>query len=121
GGGGGGFLTETEDRQPLHAGEGKEDAHHRRIAGGSRQGAGAAAARRRACPLMILVVAEQKDGKVNRASWEAIAAAQQLAGAATLPVNVRVPGAKAGDADAELASAQVAGVMTVSNAAIDAY
>ena len=29
---------------------------------------------------MILVVAEQKDGKLNRASWEAIAAAQQLAG-----------------------------------------
>ena len=28
---------------------------------------------------MILVVAEQKDGKLNRASWEAIAAAQQLA------------------------------------------
>jgi hypothetical protein len=27
---------------------------------------------------MILVVAEQKDGKLNRASWEAIAAAQQL-------------------------------------------
>ena len=26
---------------------------------------------------MILVVAEQRDGKLNRASWEAIAAAQQ--------------------------------------------
>ena len=29
---------------------------------------------------MILVVAEQRDGALNRASWEAIAAAQQLAG-----------------------------------------
>ena len=28
---------------------------------------------------MILVIAEQKDGKLNRATWEAIAAAQQLA------------------------------------------
>ena len=28
---------------------------------------------------MILVIAEQRDGKLNRASWEAIAAAQQLA------------------------------------------
>jgi electron transfer flavoprotein alpha subunit len=31
---------------------------------------------------VILVIAEQKDGKLNRASWEAIAAAQQLGGAA---------------------------------------
>ena len=29
---------------------------------------------------MILVIAEQRDGTLNRASWEAIAAAQQLAG-----------------------------------------
>ncbi len=29
---------------------------------------------------MILVIAEQRDGKLNRASWEAVAAAQQLAG-----------------------------------------
>ena len=29
---------------------------------------------------MILVVAEQKDGKLNRASWETVAAAQQLSG-----------------------------------------
>ena len=29
---------------------------------------------------MILVIAEQKDGRLNRASWEAVAAAQQLAG-----------------------------------------
>ena len=26
---------------------------------------------------MVLVVAEQRDGKLNRATWEAIAAAQQ--------------------------------------------
>ena len=29
---------------------------------------------------MILVIAEQRDGKLNRATWETIAAAQQLAG-----------------------------------------
>ena len=28
---------------------------------------------------MILVIAEQKDGKLNRATWEAIVGAQQLA------------------------------------------
>jgi len=27
---------------------------------------------------VILVIAEQRDGKLNRATWEAIAAAQQL-------------------------------------------
>ena len=29
---------------------------------------------------MILVIAEQRDGKLNRASWETVAAAQALAG-----------------------------------------
>ena len=29
---------------------------------------------------MILVIAEQRDGELNRATWEAVAAAQQLAG-----------------------------------------
>ena len=42
---------------------------------------------------MILVVAEQKDGKLNRASWEAIAGAQQLAPIAGAPgVSVVVAG-----------------------------
>ena len=29
---------------------------------------------------MILVIAEQRDGKLNRASWETIVAAQQMGG-----------------------------------------
>ena len=33
---------------------------------------------------MILVVAEQKDGTLNRASWEAVAAAQQMGDAVTI-------------------------------------
>ena len=37
---------------------------------------------------MILVIAEQREGKLNRASWEALAAAQQLAG--SLPIKVAV-------------------------------
>ena len=41
---------------------------------------------------MILVVAEQRDGVLNRASWEAVAAAQQIGG----PVKVVVPGASVG-------------------------
>ena len=37
---------------------------------------------------MILVVAEQREGALNRASWEAIAAAQQMGG----PVKIAVLG-----------------------------
>ena len=40
---------------------------------------------------MILVIAEQKDGKLNRASIETIAAAQQLSGG-SMPIKVAVAG-----------------------------
>src|SRR5205085_2914170 len=57
------------------------DADDRRFARRRREGAGAAAARRGE-GAVILVIAEQRDGKLNRATWEAVAAAQQLAGTA---------------------------------------
>ena len=69
---------------------------------------------------MILVIAEQKDGKLNRASWEAIAAAQQLAGSAT-PVKVAVAGQEVSSVAAELAEAAVAGVLTIESPALAAY
>jgi electron transfer flavoprotein alpha subunit len=67
----------------------------------------------------ILVIAEQKDGTLNRASWEAIAAAQALGGAVT----VAVAGAAAHTAAAakELAAADVAGVITLDHDALGAY
>ncbi len=43
---------------------------------------------------MILVVAEQQRGKLHRASWEAVAAAQELAG--DQPVEAIVLGASPG-------------------------
>ena len=61
---------------------------------------------------MILVVAEQKDGRLNRASWEAIAAAQQLAGGQA-PITVAVLGAAVDAAAADLAAADVAAVWAV--------
>jgi electron transfer flavoprotein alpha subunit len=70
---------------------------------------------------MILVIAEQKDGKLNRATWETIAAAQQLAGASGTPVAVLVPGASVGAVAGELAAAQVADVVTVEHAALEPY
>ena len=69
---------------------------------------------------MILVVAEQKDGKLNRASWEAIAAAQQFAGGA-MPVNVVVAGQGVSAAANELAAAAVAEVMAIDHAALAHY
>ena len=68
-------------------------------------------------PTMILVIAEQRDGTLNRASWEAIAAAQQLGG----PVTVVVPGASVAGAAAELAAADVAGVIALEHEALGTY
>ena len=41
---------------------------------------------------MILVIAEQRDGRLNRATWETIAAAQALAG--SLPIKVALLGCR---------------------------
>lgn len=68
---------------------------------------------------MILVIAEQRDGKLNRATWEAIAAAQQLSGG--MPISVAVLGAATGGIAEELASASVAEVLVVEHAALDPY
>jgi electron transfer flavoprotein alpha subunit len=69
---------------------------------------------------MILVIAEQKDGKLNRASWETIAAAQQLSGG-SIPVTVAVAGQGATAVAAELAQAAVARVLTVEDPALASY
>jgi electron transfer flavoprotein alpha subunit len=68
---------------------------------------------------VILVVAEQREGTLNRASWEAIAAAQQMAG--SLPVNVLALGASVGDNAKELAQADVAQVLTGEHASLGQY
>ncbi|HEX4912388.1 MAG TPA: electron transfer flavoprotein subunit alpha/FixB family protein, partial [Vicinamibacterales bacterium] len=69
---------------------------------------------------MILVIAEQKDGKLNRASWETIAAAQQLSGGA-MPIKVAVAGQGVSGAAGELAAAAVAEVIAVDHAALAQY
>ncbi len=66
---------------------------------------------------MNLVIAEQHDGKLNRASWEAVAAAQQLEG----DIAILVPGSGAAKAAAELAAAQVKEVVTVESPALEPY
>lgn len=66
---------------------------------------------------MILVIAEQRDGALNRASWEAVAAAQQMGA----PVKICVPGAGVGAVAAELAAADVAEVIALEHPALGAY
>jgi len=68
---------------------------------------------------MILVIAEQRQGRLNRATWEAIAAAQQLA--AGQPVTVAVAGAGVAPVAAELAAAQVQEVVTIDAPALEPY
>ena len=68
---------------------------------------------------MILVVAEQRDGTLNRATWEAVGAAQQLAGDG--PVTIAVLGASAGSPSQELAAAGVGDVLVLADAALEPY
>jgi electron transfer flavoprotein alpha subunit len=73
---------------------------------------------------MILVIAEQQSGgKLNRATWESIVAAQQLAamGGGDGAIAVLVPGASVGAVATELAAAQVNEIVTVEHAALDPY
>ena len=73
----------------------------------------------------ILVVAEQREGKLNRASWETVAAAQQMSGEVpgdvTREVTVLAIGADVRGVAAELARAQVKEVVTVEHAALEPY
>jgi electron transfer flavoprotein alpha subunit len=68
---------------------------------------------------MILVVAEHRGGKLNRATWEAVTAAQQLA--AGQPVAIAVLGSSVAPVASELAAAQVQEVVTLDTAALEPY
>jgi electron transfer flavoprotein alpha subunit len=66
---------------------------------------------------MILVIAEQRDGKLNRASWEPIVAAQQTG----QPVKVAVLGQDVAAVATELAGAAVTEVIRLEHAALAGY
>src|SRR5262249_45221807 len=70
---------------------------------------------------MILVVAEQRDGKLNRATWETIVGAQRRAKAPGPPTPVLVPGAHAAGVGAAPAAAQAAEILTVEHATLEPY
>ncbi len=70
---------------------------------------------------MIVVVAEQRGGRLNRATWETIAGAQQLALEIGAPIGVLVPGTSTSGPAAELAAAWVQDVVTLESAALEPY
>jgi electron transfer flavoprotein alpha subunit len=67
--------------------------------------------------MAVLVIAEQRDGGLNRASWETIVAAQQTG----LPIKVAVLGSSVGGVATELASAAVGEVVAVDQPALAQY
>ena len=66
---------------------------------------------------MTLVIAEQRGGVLNPATWETLAAAQQM----NAPATVAVVGARVQEPAAELAAADVAEVLAVEHEALEPY
>jgi len=66
---------------------------------------------------VTLVIAEQRGGVLNPATWETLAAAQQM----NAPVTAAVVGARVQDTAAELAAADVAEVLAVEHEALEPY
>jgi electron transfer flavoprotein alpha subunit len=69
----------------------------------------------------ILVVLEERDGHVSRASWEALAAGQFLAGKTSQPVSAVVIGANTGATAAEAAAKAVGKVIRVADPLLERY
>jgi electron transfer flavoprotein alpha subunit len=66
---------------------------------------------------VIVVIAEQREGKLNRASWEAVAAAQHAGG----PVTVVVPGGSVGGIATELSAADAKEIVALEAPALEPY
>lgn len=70
---------------------------------------------------MILVIAEHREGELNRATWETVAAAQLLADrTGGVSIKIAVPGA-VGHVAEEIAAAGVGEVVTIADPALDRY
>jgi electron transfer flavoprotein alpha subunit len=69
----------------------------------------------------ILVIVEQREGKLNRASFETITAAQAIAAATNMSVEAAVVGNNAASIVNEIASAQLAKVYAVDAPELAAY
>ena len=70
---------------------------------------------------MILVIVEQREGKLNRVSWETIAAGQAIAAETGWPLEAAVVGGNVGAIAAEVAGKKLGKVYAVQNAKLDPY
>jgi electron transfer flavoprotein alpha subunit len=69
----------------------------------------------------ILVVAEQRDGKLNRVSWETLAAGQAIAAQTGWTLEAAVAGSGVAQITAELAAKKVAKVYALESAKLEPY
>ena len=69
----------------------------------------------------ILVIIEQREGKLNRVSWETITAAQAISADTGWPIEAAVVGAGIGEVASEIASAEVQTVYAVESSALGTY
>src|SRR6202034_1199995 len=69
----------------------------------------------------ILVVVEQREGKLNRVSWETITAGQAIATATGLPLDAAVVGSGVATIAAEVAAKKVARVYAIESAKLEPY
>jgi len=69
----------------------------------------------------ILVVVEQREGKLNRVSWETITAGQAIAAATGWSLEAAVAGSKASGFASEVAAKKVAKVYAVESPKLDPY
>ena len=70
---------------------------------------------------MILVIAEQRDGALNQASLETVAAAQQMSDLVQGPIKVVIAGGSVSGLTDVLAAADIAEVLTVESEALATY
>src|SRR5438309_7045604 len=72
-------------------------------------------------PDTILVVIEQREGKLNRVSWETITAAQAIAAATGWTLEAAVVGAKVAELASEVAAKKVAKAYAVESPQLEPY
>jgi electron transfer flavoprotein alpha subunit len=70
---------------------------------------------------MILVIVEQREGKLNRVSWETLAAGQAIAAETGWPLEAAVVGGNVASIGAEVAGKKIAKVSAVENAKLEPY
>ena len=69
----------------------------------------------------ILVIVEQREGKLNRVSWETIAAGQAIAADTGWPLEAAVVGSNVGGIAAEVAAKKVGKVYVLDNSRLEPY